>query len=90
MKINSIKIVLGWIGLASCCLPIMSQPSRLVDYVNPFVGTDGYGNVYPGAQIPFGGIQMRIFTMRLRGTSIIIHPSSGLVLRILAEPVFLI
>lgn len=29
-----------------------------VDYVNPFVGTDGYGNVYPGAQIPFGGIQM--------------------------------
>ena len=31
---------------------------RLVDYVNPFVGTDGYGNVYPGAQIPFGGIQI--------------------------------
>lgn len=58
MKINSIKIVFGWIGLASCCLPIMSQPSRLVDYVNPFVGTDGYGNVYPGAQIPFGGIQI--------------------------------
>ena len=20
---------------------------RLTDYVNPFVGTDGYGNVYP-------------------------------------------
>ena len=58
MKINSIKIVFGLIGLASCCLPIMSQPSRLVDYVNPFVGTDGYGNVYPGAQIPFGGIQI--------------------------------
>ena len=31
---------------------------RLVDYVNPFVGTDGYGNVYPGSQIPFGGIQI--------------------------------
>lgn len=31
---------------------------RLIDYVNPFVGTDGYGNVYPGAQIPFGGIQI--------------------------------
>ena len=26
--------------------------------MNPFVGTDGYGNVYPGAQIPFGGIQI--------------------------------
>lgn len=31
---------------------------RLTPYVNPFVGTDGYGNVYPGAQIPFGGIQI--------------------------------
>ena len=31
---------------------------RLTQYVNPFVGTDGYGNVYPGAQIPFGGIQI--------------------------------
>ena len=31
---------------------------RLVQYVNPFIGTDGFGNVYPGAQIPFGGIQI--------------------------------
>ncbi|MBO4446935.1 MAG: GH92 family glycosyl hydrolase [Bacteroidales bacterium] len=31
---------------------------RLVNYVNPFIGTDGFGNVYPGAQIPFGGIQI--------------------------------
>lgn len=31
---------------------------RRISYVNPFVGTDGYGNVYPGAQIPFGGIQI--------------------------------
>lgn len=34
------------------------QGERLTPYVNPFVGTDGYGNVYPGAQIPFGGIQI--------------------------------
>jgi predicted alpha-1,2-mannosidase len=26
--------------------------------VNPFVGTSGFGNVYPGSQIPFGGIQI--------------------------------
>lgn len=31
---------------------------KLVRYVNPFIGTDGFGNVYPGAQIPFGGIQI--------------------------------
>ena len=30
----------------------------LTKYVNPFVGTDGFGNVYPGAQVPFGGIQI--------------------------------
>lgn len=39
-------------------LGIYSNTERLVDYVNPFVGTEGYGNVYPGAQIPFGGIQI--------------------------------
>lgn len=30
----------------------------LTQYVNPLVGTSGFGNVYPGAQIPFGGIQI--------------------------------
>jgi len=28
------------------------------EYVNPFIGTAGFGNVYPGAQLPFGGIQI--------------------------------
>lgn len=27
-------------------------------YVKPLVGTSGFGNVYPGSQIPFGGIQI--------------------------------
>ena len=31
---------------------------RLIDDVNVFVGTDGFGNVYPGPQVPFGGIQI--------------------------------
>lgn len=30
----------------------------LTQYVNPLVGTSGFGNVYPGAQVPFGGIQI--------------------------------
>lgn len=29
-----------------------------IGYVRPLTGTDGYGNVYPGAQVPFGGIQI--------------------------------
>ena len=39
-------------------LTVEGSAERLVKYVNPFVGTAGFGNVYPGAQIPFGGIQI--------------------------------
>ncbi len=28
------------------------------DYVNPFIGTDFTGNTYPGAQVPFGMVQL--------------------------------
>lgn len=31
---------------------------NLTQYVNPLIGTSGFGNVYPGAQVPFGGIQI--------------------------------
>ena len=51
------RLFLVWSCLVTV-LPGMAQAEKLIDYVNPFVGTDGYGNVYPGAQIPFGGIQM--------------------------------
>ena len=40
-----------------CATTAFSQ-KRLIDDVNVFVGTDGFGNVYPGAQVPFGGIQI--------------------------------
>lgn len=31
---------------------------KWVDYVNPFIGTDGPGNTYPGATVPFGMVQL--------------------------------
>ncbi|WP_421919184.1 GH92 family glycosyl hydrolase [Marinifilum sp.] len=31
---------------------------KLTDYVNTFVGTDGPGNTYPGAVVPFGMVQL--------------------------------
>ncbi|MDG5798884.1 GH92 family glycosyl hydrolase [Marinilabiliaceae bacterium ANBcel2] len=31
---------------------------RLTDYVNPFMGTEGEGNTYPGATVPFGMVQL--------------------------------
>jgi len=35
-----------------------ADKDSLVEFVNPFIGTSGSGNTYPGAQIPFGGIQI--------------------------------
>ncbi len=31
---------------------------RLVDFVNPFIGTGGHGHTYPGASLPFGMVQV--------------------------------
>ena len=39
-------------------LTVPAWAQNLTGYVNPFVGTAGFGNVYPGAQVPFGGIQI--------------------------------
>ena len=66
-----------------------------VDYVNPFVGTDGFGNVYPGAQVPFGGIQsaltpMSTFTTARRDTSGSVTRYKAFHLRISVVQVFLI
>lgn len=49
-------LLIGLLSLSAACT--WAQEKELTDYVNPFVGTDGYGNVYPGAQLPFGGIQI--------------------------------
>lgn len=31
---------------------------QITAYVDPFIGTDGHGHVFPGATVPFGGIQL--------------------------------
>jgi predicted alpha-1,2-mannosidase len=35
-----------------------SAPNRPVDFVRPFVGTQGEGNTYPGPSAPFGMVQL--------------------------------
>lgn len=62
MKIKYIILSL-FVAMQSVAVCASQKRSKQMDkpaiaYVNPFVGTDGYGNVYPGAQIPFGGIQI--------------------------------
>lgn len=48
-------IVVGVI--TACSHPKEKNELHLIlnSYVNPFVGTSGFGNVYPGAQVSFGG-----------------------------------
>ena len=46
-----------WAALLAL-LSVGASAENLTQYVNPFVGTAGFGNVYPGAQVPFGGIQI--------------------------------
>jgi predicted alpha-1,2-mannosidase len=36
----------------------VSDKENLTDFVNPFIGTDGPGNTYPGATVPFGMVQL--------------------------------
>ncbi len=47
--------------LFSCQSPtknVTSETKSLTSFVDPFIGTDGPGNTYPGAVLPFGMVQL--------------------------------
>lgn len=50
--------VLGIGMLLSCSGPEKPAGREVLAEVNPFMGTDGPGNTYPGAQFPFGAVQL--------------------------------
>ncbi|MBE0677236.1 MAG: glycoside hydrolase family 92 protein, partial [Bacteroidales bacterium] len=49
-----------YILLISALLPaiLFAQERNIIDYVNPFVGTDRMGHTFPGATVPFGMVQL--------------------------------
>ncbi|MBI9040185.1 GH92 family glycosyl hydrolase [Lutibacter sp.] len=47
-----------FLGLFYSCKKTEIKPENLIQYVNPFIGTDGPGNTYPGATVPFGMVQL--------------------------------
>ncbi|PCI36046.1 MAG: alpha-mannosidase [Flavobacteriaceae bacterium] len=57
MKKTGLLIIASIILLIGC-QPNATKSVKLVDYVNPFIGTDGPGNTYPGATVPFGMVQL--------------------------------
>lgn len=42
----------------SICYSCTSGKQSPVDYVNPMIGTGFHGHTYPGATVPFGGVQL--------------------------------
>ena len=46
--------------------PSTLSEEKLINYVNPFIGTGGHGHTYPGATMPFGMMQLSPDT-RLEG-----------------------
>ena len=45
------------------CTPEKKQEADYSQYVNPMIGTDFTGNTYPGAQVPFGMVQLSRITV---------------------------
>lgn len=56
MKKQYLIYVLLVLLLSNCGL--QKREIQLTDYVNPFIGTAGPGNTYPGATVPFGMVQL--------------------------------
>lgn len=42
----------------AACTSVKNTENNYAQYVNPLIGTDFTGNTYPGAQVPFGMIQL--------------------------------
>ncbi|MEM9648638.1 MAG: GH92 family glycosyl hydrolase [Bacteroidota bacterium] len=54
-------LYIGLFVLGFSCSPQPKNPEKrnnTYTYVNPFIGTDGPGNTYPGATTPFGMVQL--------------------------------
>ena len=46
------------VSLVAVCNVFSQTGTKIVDYVNPFIGTGGHGHTFPGATLPFGMIQV--------------------------------
>lgn len=54
---NKLQITL--LLIAVLVIPAFQVPGQTkTSYVDPFIGTDGMGHTFPGACVPFGGVQL--------------------------------
>lgn len=57
MLIPAFNRLVHWLLILTCLLcaaPSVAREKQLIRYVDPFIGTDGTGHVFPGAVVPFG------------------------------------
>ena len=61
MKLSELSFGILLLFFFSACVsqqPDAETECYATEYVNPFIGTDFTGNTYPGAQAPFGMVQL--------------------------------
>ena len=59
MRIHFVSALLALCTLGACTFSQSSESKTdYTELVNPFIGTDFTGNTYPGAQAPFGMVQL--------------------------------
>ncbi len=58
MKITRSKIILSVLFILIVKSSISDENDKLINYVNPFIGTKEMGHCYPGATVPFGMVQL--------------------------------
>ena len=61
MKLSELFLLVLFLFSLSACVsqqPDTKSKCYATEYVNPFIGTDFTGNTYPGAQTPFGMVQL--------------------------------
>lgn len=63
MKLSELFLLVLFLFSLSACVsqqPDTKSKCYATEYVNPFIGTDFTGNTYPGAQAPFGMVQLSL------------------------------
>jgi predicted alpha-1,2-mannosidase len=58
IKVITMRKVTWFFGMFVVLQLQAQQPKRLIDLVDPFIGTGGHGHTYPGATVPFGMVQL--------------------------------
>ncbi|OQP60445.1 hypothetical protein A3860_33520 [Niastella vici] len=62
-KVNKCFLFLATLIVVSfiACQPVqktVNDDNNFVQYVNPYIGTEGHGHVFLGANVPFGAVQL--------------------------------